>query len=179
MQLPAARGPLSGGVIDALAGRADLDVEAVLDHVRDLPEDTDLLTDDDLHLALWVLYELHYGGFDGVDADREWDPDLLRVRAALERSFEAELRRRAERHVVATLAGHGDLADRLFDLSATFEGPSVARYLHREAGLDQLVEFLSRKLDQDYGLSPDRRELSGVASRAKEWFESNWADTRT
>ncbi|HEY0775281.1 MAG TPA: iron-containing redox enzyme family protein [Nocardioidaceae bacterium] len=142
MHLPVARGPISGGVIDALAGRTALDVEALLQHVRDLPGDTDLITDDDLHLALWVLYELHYGGFDGVDPDLEWDPDLLRVRAALEGPFEAELRQRAAPHVEAALAGEGDLPERLFELSATFEGPSVSKYLHREATLEQFAEFM-------------------------------------
>jgi len=142
MQLPKARGPLSTGVIDALAGRAVLDVDVLVRTVRDLPAGTDLLTDDDLHLALWVLYELHYGGFEGVDPDLEWDPDLLRVRAALEEPFEAELRRRAEPQVEATLSADGDLAERLFDLCATFEGPSVSKFLHREATLEQFAEFM-------------------------------------
>jgi len=142
MQLPKARGPLSTGVIDALAGRAVLDVDVLVRTVRDLPAGTDLLTDDDLHLALWVLYELHYGGFEGVDPDLEWDPDLLRVRAALEEPFEAELRRRAEPHVEATLSADGGLAERLFDLCATFEGPSVSKFLHREATLEQFAEFM-------------------------------------
>ena len=142
MQLPEARGPLSSGVIDALAGRTVLDVDVLLRGVRDLPAGTDPLTDDDLHLALWVLYELHYGGFEGVDPDLEWDPDLLRVRAALEEPFEAELRRRAEPHVEVTLSADGDLAERLFDLCATFEGPSVSKYLHREATLEQFAEFM-------------------------------------
>ncbi|MFD9497454.1 MULTISPECIES: iron-containing redox enzyme family protein [unclassified Streptomyces] len=39
---------------------------------------------EDLQLALYLLYELHYRGFDGVDDDREWDPDLLRLRRAIE-----------------------------------------------------------------------------------------------
>ncbi|MFE5769918.1 iron-containing redox enzyme family protein [Streptomyces sp. NPDC056485] len=39
---------------------------------------------EDLQLALHLLYELHYRGFDGVDDEREWDPDLLRLRQALE-----------------------------------------------------------------------------------------------
>jgi hypothetical protein len=142
MQLPVARGPISSGVIEALAGRTALDVDAVLSQVGDLPERADLLTDDDVQLALWVLYELHYGGFDGVDPDLEWDPGLLRVRAALERPFEDELRRRAAPHVEAVLSADGDLAERLFDLSARFEGPSVSRYLHRQASLEQLAEFM-------------------------------------
>ncbi|MET9605952.1 iron-containing redox enzyme family protein [Streptomyces sp. NPDC006512] len=39
---------------------------------------------EDLQLALYLLYELHYRGFDGVADEREWDPDLLRLRRALE-----------------------------------------------------------------------------------------------
>jgi hypothetical protein len=142
MQLPEARGPLSAGVTDALAGRAALDVEQLLGRARTLPDDTDLLTDDDLHLTLWVLYELHYGGFDGVDPDLEWDPDLLRVRAALEAPFEAELRQRAAPHVGRVMTTDGDLAERLFELSSGFEGPSVARFVHREATIELFAEFM-------------------------------------
>jgi hypothetical protein len=141
MQLPQPRGTLSAAVIDALAGRAALDVEALARVVRQLPHDTDLLTDDDLHLALWVLYELHYRGFDGVD-DAEWDPDLIALRRELEGRFEGELRRRAESHVARVTAADGDLAERLFDLAVTFEGPAVAKYIHREAGLEQFLEFM-------------------------------------
>lgn len=35
---------------------------------------------------------MHYRGFDGVDGAWEWDPELLKVRAALEREFMAALR---------------------------------------------------------------------------------------
>lgn len=42
---------------------------------------------DDLQLALYLLYELHYRGFDGVDDAREWDPELLRLRQAMESRF--------------------------------------------------------------------------------------------
>ncbi|GAA2625856.1 hypothetical protein GCM10010425_23090 [Streptomyces spororaveus] len=30
---------------------------------------------EDLQLALYMLYELHYRGFDGVDDARKWDPE--------------------------------------------------------------------------------------------------------
>ena len=39
---------------------------------------TEVLDDDDAQLALWILYELHYRGFDDVAEDREWDLGLLR-----------------------------------------------------------------------------------------------------
>ncbi len=144
MQLPQPRGPLSGAVIGALAGRSPLDTERLVSRVDGLPEGTDLLTDDDLHLTLWVLYELHYRGFEGVDPEAEWDPDLLRLRRAIETVVEAELRGRCAPYVAETLGDTtADLADRLFTLAATFEGPSVSRFLHREATLDQLREFLA------------------------------------
>jgi len=79
--LPRPRGPLSEAVIDALARNR---------HVPAAPPDTDPLGED-LQLALHVCYELHYQGFAGVDDDREWDPDLLRLRAALECAFLTEL----------------------------------------------------------------------------------------
>ncbi|MDP9434092.1 MAG: iron-containing redox enzyme family protein, partial [Actinomycetota bacterium] len=44
---------------------------------------------DDVQLALHLGYALHYGG---VRDDLEWDPDLLRARARLERLFLAALR---------------------------------------------------------------------------------------
>ncbi|OKK17753.1 hypothetical protein AMK16_21925 [Streptomyces sp. CB00455] len=47
---------------------------------------------EDLQLALYLLYELHYRGFEGVDDEREWDPDLLRLRQALETRFLHALR---------------------------------------------------------------------------------------
>ncbi|MFD9032719.1 iron-containing redox enzyme family protein [Streptomyces sp. NPDC059567] len=47
---------------------------------------------EDLQLALYLLYELHYRGFDGVDDAREWDPELLRLRQAMEARFLHALR---------------------------------------------------------------------------------------
>ncbi len=47
----------------------------------------------DLQLALFVCYELHYRGFAGVDPGWEWNPGLLHLRAQLEGSFLAAVRR--------------------------------------------------------------------------------------
>ncbi|WP_254716307.1 iron-containing redox enzyme family protein [Actinomadura sp. WMMB 499] len=47
---------------------------------------------EDLQLALHVCYELHYRGYAGVDPDWEWDPELLRLRGALETVFLDALR---------------------------------------------------------------------------------------
>jgi hypothetical protein len=82
--LPRRRGPLSGAVLDVLAGRAG---------AEELPRNVSADPyGDDLQLALYLCYELHYRGFDGVDAELEWDPDLLRLRRELERPFLAALR---------------------------------------------------------------------------------------
>jgi hypothetical protein len=77
--LPAGRGPVSSAVVDVLAGRRP---------VTDLPSEPRLDPyGEDLQLALYVLYELHYHGFADVDPELEWDPDLLRLRRSLERTF--------------------------------------------------------------------------------------------
>ena len=47
---------------------------------------------DDLQLALYVLYELHYQGFQDVPDSLEWDSGLLACRAALEDRFLGALR---------------------------------------------------------------------------------------
>ncbi|WP_428814825.1 iron-containing redox enzyme family protein [Streptomyces albus subsp. chlorinus] len=103
--LPEARGPLSAGVLAALAdggpGARDGEARGARARARPLPDPGALAAraatadpyGEDLHLALYVLYELHYRGFAHVPEEREWDPGLLRVRRALEDRFLAALRR--------------------------------------------------------------------------------------
>jgi hypothetical protein len=141
MQIPSPRGPLSRGVIRSLTTGSPPDTAELSALAREVPRE-ELLRDDDLHLALWVLYELHYGGFDGVDPGREWDPELIRLRGVLEGLFETELRRAAEPHVRTARAADGPLAERLFALAAGFEGVPVARFVQREASLEQFREFM-------------------------------------
>ena len=43
--------------------------------------------DEDLQLALYCCYELHYRGFESVSDGLEWDPDVLRFRDGLERAY--------------------------------------------------------------------------------------------
>jgi hypothetical protein len=87
--LPEAHGPLSMAVHRALTGPPARDHLARIGvSVRD--SDPYGL---DLQLALCICYELHYRGFAGVDPIWEWNPDLLRLRAELERTFLAGVRR--------------------------------------------------------------------------------------
>jgi hypothetical protein len=55
-------------------------------------ETHDALSDEDLQLALYCCYELHYQGFAHVSDDWEWNPDLLQLRSELEQAFEQGLR---------------------------------------------------------------------------------------
>ena len=142
MQLPEERGPLSSGVLGMLGGEAAVDFDALVAAVRGRSEVADVVGDDDFQLAMWVMYELHYLGFEGVAEEWEWDPRLLRVRLALDGVFEADLRRRTDEHVAAALAADGDVPERLFDLTETIDGPSVARFVQREATREHFKEFL-------------------------------------
>ena len=75
--LPAARGPWTEWLFGLLS-------RPVRPAFRPCPPVADPLSDDDAALALYVLYELHYRGFEGVDEGWEWEPSLLAARARLE-----------------------------------------------------------------------------------------------
>ncbi len=111
----------------------------------------DIMADEDIQLALFCLYELHYGGLDGVDDRWEWNPDLIRIRQVLEAPFEAALRAAAGQyaaHINLTPAeplGSDDVADILFELAALDTGPGMARHVAKRATLEQLREFLIHK----------------------------------
>lgn len=128
--LPAASGPLSQAVVTALStGRTD--------GLPGVPADTDPLGRD-LQLALYTLYELHYRGFVGVDADLEWDPELLRLRRALESLFLDHLRGAVE-------PGEDPVAemDALSVEATSGTGPSW--YFKDEGTWDQLREYFAHR----------------------------------
>lgn len=131
--LPAPRGPLS----ELLLGELDSDVHELPSF--GLPEVTDPLADEDLQLALYLCYELHYRGLPGVDDRWEWEPSLLRMRAELERQFEQALLAAVPAQNGATPADEIDLA-----LRAIADGEEVAlsTYMQREATVAQFREFV-------------------------------------
>jgi Iron-containing redox enzyme len=89
----------------------------------------------DLAIALHTCYELHYRGLAGVDDEWEWDPELLRFRAALERHFLAGLR--------SEVAGGHDV-DSVIDSLLVERVPAegLSQYLREEAEWWQLREYL-------------------------------------
>jgi hypothetical protein len=126
--LPEPRGPLSEAVIAAL--RRD-PPPAALPHAEAERADP---YGEDLTLALQVCYELHYRGFRSVRADWEWQPDLLRLRAGLERTFLAALR--------SDVDGGEDVAAALEPLLVeVVPGDGVSHRLRREGTLEQLREY--------------------------------------
>ena len=88
--LPEQRGDLSALVL----GRLGPEVRPVPPHLPPVPSDP--IADEDLQLALYVCYELHYRGFLGVDDEWEWNTDLLALRAQLERQFLSRIRSSVE-----------------------------------------------------------------------------------
>jgi hypothetical protein len=133
--LPQPRGPLSEHVLAALTS-APYDLPPAPPATGDV-----LQGDDDFHLTLYCLYELHYRGFEGVDDRWEWDPSLLRVRRKLESCFEEALRE----EVPAETTSADALPDRLRRLLDEASGPSLSRYLEMRASVEQFKEVLVHK----------------------------------
>jgi hypothetical protein len=95
--------------------------------------------DEDLQLALWCCYELHYRGFDDVDDDWEWHPAVLAFRAALERRWLSALRALAGEHEAASA---GAVPGALRELTGRGGGPDLAGYLARKASREEFAEFI-------------------------------------
>ncbi|GAA3525636.1 iron-containing redox enzyme family protein [Aeromicrobium panaciterrae] len=127
MLTPKGRGSLSEVVFESMREPSGWD--AVLRTIAD--------DDDDLQITLWALYELHYRGFDDVDDDLEWQPELIELRRSLESAFEASLRDR-----FTTPVPQGDLAESLFAYVEEHDGPSLARHVQRDADHEQVLELL-------------------------------------
>jgi heme oxygenase-like protein len=128
--LPRPRGPLSAAVLAMLRGEPA---------VRADPADSDPYGDD-LQLALYCCYELHYRGFAGVPDEREWEPGLLALRRELERAFERALR-------ADVPAGDGTVAEVEAELDALvvepIEGRGPSWHLRRDGEAWQLREYVA------------------------------------
>lgn len=111
--------------------------------LRDLNDNADLLqdgtgdNDEDAAITLWALHELSYRGFEDVDDDAEWDPDVMSLRRQLEVELETGLR--------ARWPGPPDVDDfsgSFFDVVAAHDGASVARYVQTDATEEQVLDLL-------------------------------------
>jgi hypothetical protein len=109
------------------------DVEGLLACVEDP------LTDDDLQLALYICFELHYRSFPKVDPAWEWSPALLTVRALLEEAFFERLEAEVG---PGEPVDPSEIGEHLFRLEAGDEGVSLSRHLEVAAGVEEFREFV-------------------------------------
>ncbi len=157
MRLPEACGPVTAELVDALRRG----VPSAVPVVRDAPADP--VADDDVQLALWICYELHYQGFDEVPDRWEWEPAVIALRRDLEDLTLAALRRD-----VRVAADTARLADRLRTLVDEDDGPSVARYVQTTADMAQFLEFAQhRSLYQHKEADPHTWAVPRLRGRAK------------
>ncbi|GAA2190363.1 iron-containing redox enzyme family protein [Leucobacter alluvii] len=138
-----ARGPLSESLLRSLAG-AEETAGAPEAARRAVEESADITHDDDIQLALFLLYACHYGSIDGISADCEWDTALIEARAVLEAAFESELRARIALPDIPAPQARA-VAKSLFDLTSADAGPSLSRYFAKRATQEQAEEFLMQK----------------------------------
>ncbi len=103
----------------------------------------DPLADEDLQLALYLCYELHYRGLPGVSDAWEWEPSLLGLRRDLEECFTTALEVAVPRPPAPSSPEAMDLA--LREVADASDAPSLSRHIERHASLDQVLEFVAHR----------------------------------
>lgn len=126
--LPVARGPLSAAVLERLRG-----IRAQLPPVGDADP-----FGEDLQLALYVCYELHYRGFAGVADAFEWDIDLLAMRLAMEEQMLGALR--------GAVPGGADVEAEIAQLvTEPLHGSGVSWHLAKSGTAEQFREYIAHR----------------------------------
>ena len=156
-ELPLPRGPVSSYLFASLRQAP---------HLLSVPSvrSEDALVDEDLQLALYCCYELHYQGFTGVTEDWEWEPSLIAFRSELEELFERQLR--------VTLPDYwnvaaGEVADALWDLSQG-GGFSLSEWLSEHGNRFHAEEFaIHRSAYQLKEADPHSWGIPRLSGRAK------------
>jgi len=157
MHLPEPRGPLTEALVDALR-RGDPEALPAAPPPADDP-----LGDDDLQLALWILFELHYRGFAEAGDEWEWEPAAIGLRRALEQGVLDALRRD-----VIVRSGPGGVPERLAALVAADDGPSLSKFMQVEADHRQFTEFaVHRSIYQLKEADPHSWALPRLSGPAK------------
>jgi hypothetical protein len=132
--LPEPRGPLTAGLFRALVQTPDSLIP--FDSTARL---ADPLGDDDLQLALYIAYELHYSQIEEVDDRWEWAPSLLRFRAGLEAQFQ-----RALDDILTPTSEEeaSDVGGSLQRILNEDDGPSLSRFVETQATEEQFLELV-------------------------------------
>ena len=127
--LPTIRGPRTAALYSLLLGEPASRWERSDDS-------SSALDDDDLQMALYLCYELHYAGLTGVDDWLEWSPPVLMFRAALESEFAAALREL----VTDEDADPDAVGEELQRMVRSDPAPSLSSYAETRADRRQLLE---------------------------------------
>lgn len=159
------RGPLSSAVLRRLTGGDDEGLPELA--TTAVAEAADVIRDDDVQLALFVLYASAYGSLPGLDPAREWDVGLVATRLVLEEAFEGALRasvpRPAQPEATVDAVGRA-----LFALAEADAGPSLSRYVARKATREQLTEFfVLRSIYTLHEADPHSWAIPRLRGRAK------------
>lgn len=129
--IPRPRGPLSADLLRSLEAEPGV----VIVPTDPIPMD-DPLSDEDLQLAMYLCYELHYQGLMGVAAEWEWSPELLAFRSRLEEAFLLGLQGE-----IAPVDPKVDARAELVALSETPSAPSLSRHMEERGTLNQFREL--------------------------------------
>lgn len=143
MRLPEPCGPLSEGVVRALAAAPD--GPHSVSEPRAMGDVSCPLTDRDFQLALWILYELHYQGFEEVPDGSEWDPLLIVSRAALERTFEHAVRQLVREGAPVEETPPDEVTTALTRMTIAAGPSEVARFLQRRATREEFCSYLAER----------------------------------
>ena len=158
MLLPRPRGRLTSALVEAL--RSD-DASALAAAPATAPADP--VADDDLQLALWVCFELHYRGFDDVSDSWEWQPKLIALRAELESMMLSALRR----DLTVEVRGN-TMAERLQAVVEAYDGPQLSRFMQTQASREQFAEFvIHRSIYQLKEADPHSWAIPRLAGKVK------------
>jgi hypothetical protein len=130
--LPPSRGPWT----ETLYGILRNPTQAGFD--ERISGDVDPCVDDDLQLALYLCYELHYAGLEDVDDRMEWSPLVLMFRAALEQQFELAL----TAAVAPSVPSAGTVGSQLQRLMRDDDAPPLSRYIETQATAEQVIEHV-------------------------------------
>ncbi|WAB82210.1 hypothetical protein OVN18_04160 [Microcella daejeonensis] len=177
LPIPTPRGPVSAALVAVLTGRVgappivssfDAQVE------RAIISSPDILTDDDLQLALLCFGALDAGGLGRVDARWAADPLLLAVCENLETALEEALRQevplptaRAARGAIATGEDVADAVATALDVIIDdAESSRPHRYLAGESTAPQLREHLVARSIRSVLVDADQRVVADDATAA-------------
>lgn len=150
--LPAPRGPVTQSLFRRLRTGSGMV------HTR-IP--AAVLGDEDVQLALHVIYELSYRGYVDVDAAMECDAAVLDLCRRIEQAMEQELR-------AAVPDPPADADALLRDIASRTDGPSLSGYMVDQPDLQRFREFaIHRSAYQLKEADPHSWALPRLSGRAK------------